>query len=76
MKYLVALTAAATILLTPGCLEEKVNHPPSPPRLNVDAKGMGINNPKEPADTQKPVQEQPGSDQPLYHVYTPGMYGL
>mgnify|MGYP004006503977 FL=1 len=51
MKYLAALTAAATILLTPGCLEEKVN-PTLPPKLDSDARGMVVD--YEPADT-KPV---------------------
>ena len=44
MKYLVALTAAATILLTPGCLEQKVDEYRVPPKLESDAKGMVVNN--------------------------------
>ena len=41
MKYLITLTAA-TILLTPSCLEQKVKDYSVPPQLESDAKGMVI----------------------------------
>ena len=52
MKYLVSLTAAATILLTQSCLEQRVDNYHIPPQLESDAKGMVVE--YEPADT-KPV---------------------
>ena len=42
IRYLIALGAATTIVLTPGCLEQKVSDYPIPPKLGSDAKGMTV----------------------------------
>jgi len=56
MKYLVSLTAAATILLTQSCLEQRVDEYQVPPQLGSDAQHMIVDPTEdaEPADT-KPV---------------------
>ena len=70
MKYLVALTAAATVLLTPGCLEQKVDDYPIPPQLESDAKGMIVNN--EVTDTTPVVSSQkPDEIKLLLYSITP-----
>ena len=60
MKYLVSLTAAATILLTQSCLEQRVDEYQVPPQLNTDAKGMVLTS-KQP-DVEPVVSPQTEKD--------------